>query len=214
MKLSESELQELAAQLKKPTGQNAIEVANGMQASNANIISKAIAAINPQPGDRILEIGPGSASHITVLPESVHYTGLDISPEMVALAQQTFATRPNTAFLPGNGTTLPFPDKAFDKVFSVNTLYFWQEPKAYAAEIARVLQPGGLLCLGFIPQSTMQHIPFAKYGFTHYTQQEAAELLESVGFIIQGIDTTTETITGNAGNEITREISILTTIKP
>lgn len=207
--LSETELRELAAQLKKPSGKNAIAIAEGMQGTNANIISKVITAINPQPGDYILEIGPGNAGHITTLPEMVHYTGLDISPEMVALAQQTFNNRPNTAFLLGDGTALPFQNSTFDKVFSVNTLYFWDNPKAYAAEIARVLKPGGLLCLGFIPQSTMQHIPFAKYGFMHYTQEDATMLLESAGFKIHAIDTTTETIAGNAGNPITREICVL-----
>ncbi|KOS05238.1 hypothetical protein AM493_03700 [Flavobacterium akiainvivens] len=208
--LSETQLKELAAQLQKPNGENAIEVANGMQATNANIIARAIAAINPQPGDQILEIGPGNAGHITTLPQTAHYTGLDISPEMVALAQQTFSSRPNTVFELGNGTTLPFANGAFDKVFSVNTLYFWKDPAAYATEIARTLKPGGLLCLGFIPQSTMQHIPFAKYGFTHYSQEQAAKLLESASFRTEAIDTTTETIMGNAGKEITREITILT----
>jgi ubiquinone/menaquinone biosynthesis C-methylase UbiE len=210
MKLSETELRQLAAQLKKPTGENAIAIAEGMQHTNVNIIAKTITALNPQPGDAVLEIGPGNASHITTLPQTVHYTGIDISPEMVALAQQTFANRPNAAFILGNGTTLPFKDGAFNKVFTINTLYFWQEPIAYATEIRRVLKPGGLLCLGFIPKSTMQYIPFAKYGFTHYSQEDAATLLESAGFVIQDINTTTETITGNAGNPITREISVLT----
>lgn len=47
----------------------------------------------------------------------------------------------------GNAADLPFAELAFDKVFSINCLYFWTEPLTALQGIYRVLKPGGMLVI-------------------------------------------------------------------
>lgn len=54
----------------------------------------------------------------------------------------------------GDGVMLPVQDDSQDAVLSVHNLYFWPEPEATIAEIARVLRPEGRLILSFAAGST------------------------------------------------------------
>lgn len=213
MKLTETQLQELAAHLRCPDGEGGLEVALMMQATNGNIISKTIAALKLLPGDNLLEIGPGNGSHVKFLPSDICYTGADISATMVTEAKRLNAGMDNIAFILADGKILPFGSNTFNKVVTANTIYFWEDPQEYTAEIARVMQPGGILSIGFIPKSTMQHIPFAKYGFTLYDVETVTHLLAGAGFTVSHIELDTEFVTGNSGQQIEREIMIITAVK-
>ena len=213
MKLSETQLQQLAAQLRCPNGEGGLKVAEMMTATNANIITKTIASLNLQNGDTILEIGPGNAGHVKAIPAVAHgakYTGIDISPPMIAEATRLNAGLVNVNFLLTDGKSIPFGDSQFNKIFTVNTVYFWQQPQDYANEIARVLQPGGLAAIAFIPKSTMQYIPFAKFGFTLYDAETVANLLATAGLTVINTILDTEFVTSNSGEKIEREFVIIT----
>jgi ubiquinone/menaquinone biosynthesis C-methylase UbiE len=73
-------------------------------------------------------------------------TGLDISPDMQALAKrnaQEYGLSGRTDYKLGNGSRLPFPDNSFDLVFTNGSLHEWADPRGTFDEIARVLAPGG-----------------------------------------------------------------------
>lgn len=216
MKLSETELKELARHLRCPDGETGIEIAGMMNFTNSNIITKAVDSIGVQEGDRILEIGPGNGNHVKAVlakAEGVHYTGIDISATMVAEAQKLNAGLENVSFMVTDGLQVPFESGSFDKVFTTNTIYFWAEPEAYAHEIARVLKRAGVLSVGYIPESTMQKIPFAKYGFSIYSPAAVAALLENAGFEIISETPEKELVDSINGDKIEREIVITTAKK-
>ncbi|MES2485270.1 MAG: methyltransferase domain-containing protein, partial [Bacteroidota bacterium] len=112
-----------------------------------------------------------------------------------------------------DGKTIPFGNAVFSQVATANTIYFWEDPQAYATEIARVMKPGGILAIGFIPKSTMQHIPFAKYGFTLYDAEDVTKLLALSGLEVQHIELNSEFVTSNSGEQIEREIMVITAVK-
>jgi len=215
MKLTDTQLQNLAAQLRCPQGNEALKTGEMMNLTNGNIINKTIGSLDIQPDDIILEIGPGNGAHVKniVTDNSVIYTGIDISESMVTEAQKLNSKLPNATFRLTDADVIPFGESQFNKVFTVNTIYFWNDPQAYANQIAQVLKPGGLVSIGFIPKSTMQHIPFAKFGFNHYTITDVAALFINAGLKIISEDLQTEFVTSNSGAQIEREFVILTAIK-
>jgi ubiquinone/menaquinone biosynthesis C-methylase UbiE len=216
MKLSETELEQLVQQLRCPDGNEGIKVAEMMNFTNSNIISKTIDNLQLKPHDTLLEIGPGNASHvkeIISIADSINYYGIDISETMVAEAKKLNKGISNVLFTLSDGATIPFNDNYFSKIFTVNTIYFWNNPAQYVKEIWRVLKQGGKLNIGFIPKSTMQHIPFAKYGFKLYDTETVSSILKNNGFIDYTAITETELVKSNSGEDIEREFVILSAIK-
>jgi len=215
MKFTEAELQQLAKQLRCPDENDGLKVAEMMNVTNANMISKAVTSLNLEPGDAVLELGPGNGKHIKDIfkIDNIKYFGADISEAMVAECNRRFKVFDNVNVVLADGLTLPFPDSSFNKIFTVNTIYFWQDASSYTSEIFRVLKSGGLLSIAYIPERIMQNIPFAKYGFTHYSESRLKSLLLESGFIIRDEMTENELITGNTGQQIQREFVIITASK-
>lgn len=216
MKLSEPELQELAAQLRCPDENGGLKVAEMMNSTNANIISKAINALSIKNNDTILEIGPGNGKHIEGIinkAKSLNYYGTDISQAMVNECNRRYSAYENVKVTLTDGISLPYPDNYFDIAFTINTIYFWQNPDAYANEISRVTKTGSLLCVGYIPERVMQKIPFAKYGFRHYSEKAVRDLLNNSGFKIHDEFTEKEFVTSNTGRQIEREFVIISGVK-
>ncbi|MGK0384018.1 MAG: SAM-dependent methyltransferase [Maribacter sp.] len=48
------------------------------------------------------------------------------------------------------GIKIPSTDSYFDKIFTVNTIYFWIKPSDFISEIHRVLKVKEILILTFI----------------------------------------------------------------
>jgi predicted transcriptional regulator YdeE/ubiquinone/menaquinone biosynthesis C-methylase UbiE len=97
-----------------------------------------------------LEIGPGSGClglEWLKRTENSSLTGLEISAEMVKLAENNAAEygflNERAKYLAYISKTLPFEDNSFEAVFSNNSLHDWSEPTVMFNEIHRVLKPGG-----------------------------------------------------------------------
>ncbi len=107
--------------------------------------------------DRVLEIGCGAGRAVELVAAHVpegHVTGIDLSRTMVRAASRRNARAlraGRVAVREGDVARLPFADQTFDKILSIHTLYFWQDPTRAMAEIGRVLRPGGLLALTLSP---------------------------------------------------------------
>ena len=74
-----------------------------------------------------------------------HITGLDITPEMVALAR----TRLDEVVL-GNVFDMPFADGGFDIVSNREVMHLFPHPEQMLSEVIRVLKPGGQFVFGQI----------------------------------------------------------------
>ena len=178
----------IAAQLRKPAGENAGQVGEKMNEGNRLLNLRAIGRLAVQPGDNILEIGMGNGAFVPLLLSagpSVRYVGCDYSPEMVQEAtsrNQAAVANGQARFLVAEAGSLPFPAGQFDKILAVNTIYFWEHPEEILAQLHRLLKPAGTLLLGLRPKATMQHYPFVSYGFRLYDAAEVTALLAASGF--------------------------------
>ncbi|WP_226658990.1 class I SAM-dependent methyltransferase [Pseudalkalibacillus hwajinpoensis] len=112
-----------------------------------------ITLLNLQKDEDILEIGCGAgyAMKRLVNEPSVHKViGLDLSKTLLhsASTRNKLAIRNKRAqVIHGNVHQLPFKDKQFSKVFSVHSVYFWENLSQALSEISRVLKPNGAVSL-------------------------------------------------------------------
>lgn len=212
---SEEELKELASQLANPQGAEGVKTGERMSHGNGQMIHSTIDALGIKANDVVLEIGPGKGAHVAFLvelAENVRYQGIDISETMV---QQSCEVNENlvkegiVSFSLTNGNEIEFPDNSFDKIFTVNTVYFWQNPVEYASEIFRVLKPGGIFALSFSDIHFMEQLPFTKFGFTLYDKSGAETLLRKARFQIEKTIEELEITKSNLGEEVERPIVIV-----
>lgn len=180
-------LNPFASQLRQPHGEHAVQVGEKMNEGNRLINIYTIEALALKAEDNILEIGMSNGffvKDILSVDDTVKYAGCDFSEIMIKQSlknNQEFIDKGRANFYLANAENLPFADGIFDTVFSVNTLYFWDNPELVLSETKRVLKPAGSLFISIRPKSVMQHYPFAKYGFTMYTKDELIQLLSQHG---------------------------------
>jgi ubiquinone/menaquinone biosynthesis C-methylase UbiE len=100
--------------------------------------------VQPRGAERALDVGTGAGALAFALAPLVHeVVGLDPVPELLELARER--ALPNTEFVEGDGTALPFPDGSFDLAGTHRTLHHVALPERVVADLARVTRPGGRL---------------------------------------------------------------------
>lgn len=110
--------------------------------------------LDPQPGERILEIGAGTGRALVYMSKKVGpggcCIGLDISRGMLSVAHrrlQREAPLPNTSLVQADGARPPFPDDVMDAIFLSFTLELFDTPELVPLleYCRRLLKPDGRL---------------------------------------------------------------------
>ncbi len=176
----------IAAQLARPSGFMGIAIRHLMNRHNARMNAFAVRELTINPLDRVLEIGfGGGATLSSLIDEASFVAGIDRSRDVVDWAQRRFSRsiRAGRAeFRHGHVEALPYETAAFDKVCTVNTVYFWKSLDEGFAEIHRVLKPLGKIAVGFLPKKRMDRLNMPEDIFTARTPREVIEALERTGF--------------------------------
>jgi ubiquinone/menaquinone biosynthesis C-methylase UbiE len=210
----------LAAQLRCPSGEEGLEVGKAMNEHNRDMNELAIQTLNPQKGDRILEIGPGNGAFVQEIFKSqddIHYSALDISGEMIKVAEQfnaTFIKAGKANWHLGSSDKMPFEENYFDKIMTVNTLYFMDPVEKHLAEMYQVLKPGGKLILCFGNRRYMEKMPFTAHGFNLYTKDSAQAFVTAAGFEIVDVSTHKSVVSGLTEEPINKETICMVAEKP
>ena len=117
-------------------------------------------------GDTVLEVGfgPGQAVRMLAAEEPRAYiVGIDHSETMLSTARRTNQSaivEGRVSLQQGSVDRLPYASDTFDKAFSINCIYFWEEPLCGARELCRVLKNGGRLAITVRDKERAAYRPF------------------------------------------------------
>ncbi len=209
----------MAAQLRQPKGDEGIKTGEWMSDGNKTIILDTLSTLNAETNDRILEIGMGNGhfvSEIVSIDPSISYSGCDFSELMVEESRknnQEWIANQQAEFVHTNGISLPFDEHTFTKLFTVNTIYFWEDQWLVLAEFKRVLKTEGLLVIGLRPKRLMENIPFTRFGFNLFSKEDVADLLTENGFEVLSVAENTEPAFELNGKQIIMENLVITAKK-
>ncbi len=119
-------------------------------------------------GEDVLDVacGTGNAA-LRAAQAGARVTGVDLTPELLVVARE-IAARENVVvdYVEGDAEALPAEDESFDVVLSVFGCMFAPRHAVTAAELARVLRPGGRLCVtAWTPEGAMGELFRAMGGY-------------------------------------------------
>ena len=117
-----------------------------MENGHSDVVNQVIAELGISNGEQILDLGCGNGWATRLLAKAgsgVSSIGIDISPEMIAKAEELHSFTIRARYEVGPFEKIDFPDGKFDRVFSMEALYYAVDLDASLAEISRVLKDGG-----------------------------------------------------------------------
>jgi SAM-dependent methyltransferase len=132
-----------------PDGRLGALVGRLMGRFNRSQQAEVLGLLGPLDRARVLEIGPGPGVLLGLLAaraDVAHVLGIEPMETMRRLAirrQAAAIASGRVEVRPGATEATGLPDGAVDLVVTVNTVAIWPDLDAGAAEIARVLRPGG-----------------------------------------------------------------------
>lgn len=106
----------------------------------------------PSPGMRVLDLASGTGEPAITLATRVgsegHVTALDLSPELLEIAEKRARSRglANFTAQQADAHSLSFPDNTFDLATSRFGVMFFRDPELALGELRRVLRPGARAC--------------------------------------------------------------------
>lgn len=112
--------------------------------------------LQPKPGQRVLEIGPGVGVHAIPVAQAVAPNGtvaaVDVNPAMLGRMMRRASRLGVSGIEPevGDARRLHYPDRSFDSAYLISVLGEVPDRPAVWAELRRVLKPGGRLVIGEI----------------------------------------------------------------
>jgi len=179
----------MAAQMRKPSGWfGSVILRRLLNRMNMAVVESTISRMGLEPHHHILEIGFGGGAALALVSKELItgvVTGVDFSPEMVREAERRFRTEIASGRLRvqlGDIAALPFASATFDRVFTINTIYFWRDTVQGFGEIRRVLKPGGQAVVALRSRENMERVSFTQHGFRLFSPSEVPPFMQQAGF--------------------------------
>ena len=187
----------LAKQLGNPSGIFGRFLMKLLNRENAEMNDLALEKLNLQPEDYVLEIGFGGGYLMdkiaaTQIPSCI--VGIDPSIDSLQVGKKKFNQQIAQGYIElkqASAESLPCGDhevprlrrdRYFNKVCTVNTIYFWSDAKSVLQECYRVLKQGGKLVICYNSKAFLEQTELIKYGFTAYEVEDVELLMQDSGF--------------------------------
>jgi ubiquinone/menaquinone biosynthesis C-methylase UbiE len=177
----------IAKQLSKPSGFGGIFVFSVMNRQNRQMYEEMARLLAVDDNNAVLDIGCGNGYMLNLLAGQFdgNFCGIDISESILKSAERynrKFVRNGKLSFIVGNANELPFGNAVFDKVFTINTVYFWDNLNTTLAEIHRVLKPNGTFVNALYTNETLDGFPHTKFGYQRFTEEQLRGAARKAGF--------------------------------
>ena len=164
----------------------------------AKILNEIVSAVSQVKDGLMQEVGVGSGRVMLPLVKEIasQFVGLDLSKEMLQIAQMKMSTyKQKINLLIGDAENSPFRKNVFDVIICMSTLHYFSSPKTSLEEISRTLKKRGVFLYGDVTMHESDHGNFldklektisyvhGKYG----KPSEMKELIESCGIQIDKV---------------------------
>lgn len=155
---------------------------------NAALNDSALNRLGLKADDRALDVGFGGGyliGRMLRLVHSGHVVGVDASALMVEQCGRKFSGQIKSGSLKlycEMADSLPFEDGQFNKISSVNSLFYWPDVPRGIRELRRVSATGGLLVLAFTCKRDLDKRGFGPSGIRSVTADEVTAILRAEGY--------------------------------
>jgi len=180
-------------QVRKPSGWLGRRVVHSMNLSHAGLTDWGLGLLTVPRNGAVLDIGCGggrTVQKLAALASEGSVVGIDYSAASVAASRATNVraiTSGRVRIELASVASLPFPDRTFDVVTTVESHYYWPDLVANMREVLRVIKPGGTFAV--IAETHRDGIGGALYVLpmwmiraAHLSDAEHVQLLSRAGF--------------------------------
>ncbi|MFN3512158.1 MAG: class I SAM-dependent methyltransferase [Phenylobacterium sp.] len=149
-----------------PADRARLEVQGPLELQLQPLGRRALDALAPQPGERVIDVGCGAGSTVAALARAVApggaVLGVDISEAMLGAAASATAGLEAVRLVCADAQAYAFQPGAFDAVFSRFGVMFFADPAAAFGNLRRALRPGGRLafvCWRSLAENDLDIVP-------------------------------------------------------
>lgn len=158
-----------------------------MNIINKAMYKKTVSLLKISDNDNVLDIGYGNGYLLKCIyrKAKANLYGIDISEDMKILAgkRNKKAMRDGNLHLEiGDCCNLKYPEKYFDAVTSINTVYFWTDPVKGLSEICRTLREASSFYNVVYTKEWLDKLSYTEKGFKKYEPEQLIEFGKQAGF--------------------------------
>ncbi|MGZ3846846.1 MAG: class I SAM-dependent methyltransferase [Flavisolibacter sp.] len=178
----------IASQFRKPSGPFGIFTSNLMIKGNRKNYETMIDDLNPQPQEKLLEIGYGPGLGIRMIAETCSgctIDGIDFSQLMYKRAgkyNRRYIDEGRVLLSYGDFLQAPLTDNSYDKIFCLNVIYFWDELNTPFKRVHSLLKQNGSFHIYMADKKFLEEKKAPDSVFNKYSVEETMDMLTAVGF--------------------------------
>lgn len=137
-----------------------------------------------EPGEAVLDVATGTGvvarAAASRCGSDGSVAGVDLNPEMLAVARATGSPGPEIEWTRADAATLPFEDGRFDVALCQEAIQFFPDRVAVLREMRRVTRPGGRIAFSALRSLDRQPV-YAAFvaALREHAGEEAARMMES-----------------------------------
>ena len=177
----------IAKQLKNPSGIGGWLSSFIMNRQNLPLYDETLKQLAVSDFDSILDIGCGNGYMLSILAKEYDckLTGIDTSSSILKAAarcNRSFISTGRMELKCQNISNMSFPDNSFSKVYTINTIYFWDNLTETMKEINRILKPEGLFINTLFSNETLSKLSHTRFGYKRYSVNQITSIGVDTGF--------------------------------